>query len=283
MADPGEVTHIIKASVQLRAKFEEEHELCIPPHAIVLHPDNRGRDDRKPLRTIALTAILAKDGVDTVEANTNTVVVNIKTMVISQLQPLQIIVTHTGVQHLAGKQLSQATCEDCRESMGISGCVMGQKWMCLGCTILCRGCLAGFCDDHCSQLTHRCPDLFETDTRLARNEAATDTSRATEVCGALCPECCGVEERPGCCIEPPGHEDEHYCGKCGYCEEGSNGNIWTALGHAGAVAMFDTSSHHADIAECPPVTALSHAGPAPPVPNQTVALTSNAHYLINGP
>ncbi len=31
MADPGEVTHIIKASVQLRAKLEEEHELCIPP------------------------------------------------------------------------------------------------------------------------------------------------------------------------------------------------------------------------------------------------------------
>ena len=191
--------------------------------------------------------------------------------------------------------------------MGLSGCVMCQKWMCRGCTLLCRGCLAGFCDDHCSQLTHRCPDLFETDTRLARNEAATDTSpaEATEICGVLCPECCGVEERPGCCIEPPGHEDEHYCGKCGYCEEDSNGNIWkgtlrepqsvTALGHAGAVAMFDTSSHHADIAECPPVTALSHAGPAaaedppaaitiePPVPNQTVALTSNAHSLINGP
>ena len=79
----------------------------------------------------------------------------------------QIIVPHTGVQHLAGKQLSQATCENCRESMGISGCGMCQKWMCLGCTILCRGCLAGFCDDHCSQLTHRCPDLLETDTRLA--------------------------------------------------------------------------------------------------------------------
>ena len=38
-----------------------------------------------------------------------------------------------------------------------------------------------------------------------------------------------VEERPGRCIEPRGHEDEHYCGKCGYCEEGSKGNIWTRL------------------------------------------------------
>ena len=171
---------------------------------------------------------------------------NIKTMVISQLQPLQIIVPHTGVQHLAGKQLSQATCEDCRESMGISGCVMCQKLMCRGCTIICRFCLAGFCTDHCAPLTHRCPELFETDTRLARNEAATDTSpaKATEICGALCPECCGVEERPGCCIEPRGHEDEHYCGKCGYCEEGSKGNIWKG-------AMFDTSSDHADIGQKP--------------------------------
>ena len=62
----------------------------------------------------------------------------------------------------------------------------------------------------------------------------------------------------------------------------------TALGHAGTEAVFDPSSADADIAECPPVTALSHAGPAaaedhpaaitiePPVPNQTVALTSNA-------
>ncbi len=114
------------------------------------------------------------------------------------------------------------------------------------------------------------------------------THRAIEICGMLCPDCCLDEERPGRCINPRGHQDEHYCGKCGYCEEGSNGNIWAALGHAGAVAMFDTSSHHADIAECPPVAALSHAGPAaaedrpagitvePPVPNQTVALTSNA-------
>ena len=101
MADPSEVTQIIKASVQLRAKFEEEPELCILPH---------------------MQQIEGED-------------FNIKTMVISQLQPLQIIVTHTGVQHLAGKQLSQATCEYCRESMGISGCVMCQKWMCRGCTL----------------------------------------------------------------------------------------------------------------------------------------------------
>ena len=77
MADPGEVTQIIKASVQLRAKFEEEHELCIPPHAIVPHPDNRGGDDIKPLRTKGLTATLAKDGVDTVEANNNAVCVQV--------------------------------------------------------------------------------------------------------------------------------------------------------------------------------------------------------------
>ena len=43
-------------------------------------------------------------------------------------------------------------------------------------------------------------------------------TRATEICGALCPECCMIEARPGCCIEPRGHENEHYCGKCGYSD-----------------------------------------------------------------
>ena len=77
MADLAEVTQIIKASVQLRAKFEEEHELCIPPHAIVPHPDNRGGDDIKPLRTKGLTATLATDGVDPVEANIHAVCVQV--------------------------------------------------------------------------------------------------------------------------------------------------------------------------------------------------------------
>ena len=75
MADPGEVTHIIKASVQLRAKFEEQQKLYIPPHALVPHPDNRAGDDIKPLRTKDLTATLATDGVDPVEANIHAVCV----------------------------------------------------------------------------------------------------------------------------------------------------------------------------------------------------------------
>ena len=75
MADPGEVTHIIKASVQLRAKFEEQQKLYIPPHAIVPHPDNRGGDDIKPLRTKGLTATLANGGVDHIEGNNTAVCV----------------------------------------------------------------------------------------------------------------------------------------------------------------------------------------------------------------
>ena len=39
--------------------------------------------------------------------------------------------------------------------------------------------------------------------------------RATEICGMLCPYCCLDEKRPGCCIYPRGHRDNHYCGKCG--------------------------------------------------------------------
>ena len=87
------------------------------------------------------------------------------------------------------------------------------------------------------------------------NEAATDTSsaeaasvaqhmthRATEICGMLCPECCLVEQRPGRCINPRGHQDEHYCGKCGNCEEGSNGNIWKGtLREPQSVRAFDQS------------------------------------------
>ena len=70
------------------------------------------------------------------------------------------------------------------------------------------------------------------------NEAATYTSsaeaasvaqhmanRATEICGMFCPECWD-EERPGCCINPRGHRDNHYCGKCGNTDKRSNRSIW---------------------------------------------------------
>ena len=57
-------------------------------------------------------------------------------------------------------------------------------------------------------------------------------TRATEICGAICPECAMIEARPGCCIEPRGHENEHYCGKCG-CSDTSD--FWQG-------AMSDTSS-----------------------------------------
>ena len=77
MADLAEVTQIIKASVQLRAKYEEEAELCIPPHGIVPHPDSRGGETIQPLRTKGLTATLAKHGVDLVEANNNAVAVRV--------------------------------------------------------------------------------------------------------------------------------------------------------------------------------------------------------------
>ena len=71
------MTQFSKAFVQLRAKFEEEHELCIPPHAIVPQPDTRGGDAIKPLRTRGLTATLAKEGVDLVEANIHAVCVQV--------------------------------------------------------------------------------------------------------------------------------------------------------------------------------------------------------------
>ena len=71
------MAQIIKASVQSRAKFEEEPELWIPPHAIVPHPDNRAGDDIKPFRTKGLTATLATDGVDPVEANIHAVCVQV--------------------------------------------------------------------------------------------------------------------------------------------------------------------------------------------------------------
>ena len=57
-------------------------------------------------------------------------------------------------------------------------------------------------------------------------------TRATEICGAICPECDMIEARPGCCIEPRGHENEHYCGKCGYSD---TSDFWQG-------AMSDTSS-----------------------------------------
>ena len=57
-------------------------------------------------------------------------------------------------------------------------------------------------------------------------------TRATEICGALCPECCMIEARPGCCIYPRGHQDNHYCGKCGCCD---TSDFWPG-------AMSDTSS-----------------------------------------
>ena len=57
-------------------------------------------------------------------------------------------------------------------------------------------------------------------------------TRATEICGAICPECDMIEARPGCCIEPRGHENEHYCGKCGYSD---TSDFWQG-------ATSDTSS-----------------------------------------
>ena len=59
-----------------------------------------------------------------------------------------IIVTHTGVQHLAGKKLSQATCEDCAERMGIINCAVCHMWLCRGCKFWCRFCPDSFCEEH---------------------------------------------------------------------------------------------------------------------------------------
>ena len=61
---------------------------------------------------------------------------------------------------------------------------------------------------------------------------ALPRTRATEICDMLCPECCMIEARPGCCIYPRGHQDNHYCGKCGCCD---TSDFWQG-------AMSDTSS-----------------------------------------
>ena len=68
IADPDEVAKITKTYVQLIAKYKkDEHEPCIPLHAIVAHPANTGGDDIKQLCTKCLTATLANGGVDHVE------------------------------------------------------------------------------------------------------------------------------------------------------------------------------------------------------------------------
>ena len=76
VAEMSEQTQIIKESCAYRAKYWVDGEYVdMDPFLIVPHPDNRGGDPLKVLRLQGLTAKLAHDGVDLVEANQNAVAV----------------------------------------------------------------------------------------------------------------------------------------------------------------------------------------------------------------
>ena len=100
-------------------------------------------------------------------------------------------------------------------------------------------------DDNMLQLRERYMEAVARDMdAISSAEAAIvaqhTTHRATEICGMLCPYCCLDEKRPGCCIYPRGHRDNHYCGKCGNTDKRSNGNIWKgALREQQSVTAFD--------------------------------------------
>ena len=68
-------TQIIKAML---AKYRREQtDMVLSPHNVVAHPDNRGGESIQPRRLQEITAVLALDGVDVVEASGNAVVVEL--------------------------------------------------------------------------------------------------------------------------------------------------------------------------------------------------------------
>ena len=80
--DPQEearmLTQIIKRSIALRAKYRVREKIKISPWLALTHPQTRGGDPIKSIRTKQLTGTIATEGYDAVEANSNGVVVQEK-------------------------------------------------------------------------------------------------------------------------------------------------------------------------------------------------------------
>jgi len=68
-------TQKIKQSICYRAKYRVDSKKVMCPLLVVPHPKNRGGDPVKSLRTMQLTATVAVEGYDAIEANCNAVAV----------------------------------------------------------------------------------------------------------------------------------------------------------------------------------------------------------------
>ena len=76
MADDN--NKIIKRSIAYRARFRVESKKVVAPFQIVPHPQNRGGDPVKSLRTQQIIYDILKDGYDPIDANSNGVLVEEK-------------------------------------------------------------------------------------------------------------------------------------------------------------------------------------------------------------
>ena len=77
MAD-DHTRQIIKRSIAYRARFRVESKKVVAPFQIVPHPQNRGGDPVKSLRTQQIMYDILKDGYDPIDANSNGVLVEEK-------------------------------------------------------------------------------------------------------------------------------------------------------------------------------------------------------------
>ena len=77
MADE-KTKQIIKQSIAYRARFRVESKKSVVPFQVVPHPQNRGGDPVKSLRTQQIIYDIMRDGYDPVDANSNAVLVEVK-------------------------------------------------------------------------------------------------------------------------------------------------------------------------------------------------------------
>ena len=71
-------TQIIKQSICFRAKYRVDPKKVISPFSVVPHPQNRGGDPVKSLRTMQLIGTVTAEGYDPIEAISNGVAVEEK-------------------------------------------------------------------------------------------------------------------------------------------------------------------------------------------------------------
>ena len=77
MADE-KTKQIIKHNIAFLARFRVESKKVVAPFQIVPHPQNRGGDPVKSLRTQKIIYDIMKDGYDPIDANSNGVLVEKK-------------------------------------------------------------------------------------------------------------------------------------------------------------------------------------------------------------